>query len=833
VARCSKIRVFVPLATPWTSDRYENGHAAADAWEKLYLAVGRHYGLQFDEACKDVARLFYLPRHNGKGPLPEKAILDGRCLTLEELEAAAAAGFNENRHEHRHRTRASGPRWVNDIHGQIIDPTDWARGYAARFEIATALQAQAPGLVRKFKDGTATIQCAFEDEHTTPGGEGTIAVNASAIGKGKWSQRKKGFAVVCQHNGCKSCNRDRLDYLERMLELGWLTVEDLTSPEFLTEAARGEEDSWEAKLATEIEKLNERYFVASLGGSGVIAKLMRDEQLDRERLVFSKPNDFRLIHGNNYLQVGTSKKGEPVCESIANIWLKDPRRRTYTGGIALVPRGEVPEDVYNLWRGWGVDLKPGEWSTIAEFLGSVICSGNQAHFDWLIKWMAHCVQCPEKQAGVAIVLKGLKGIGKGSFAKVLQRFFASHHVHISNGRHLTGHFNSHLADCLFLFVDEAFWAGDKQAEGVLKAVISEPALQIEPKGVDAFMVPNRLKIVIASNNEWVVPATADERRFFMLDVSPHRKADKPYWAKVNAAIEGDEIGALLDYLLNLDISVFDHRNPPHTEALGQQKLRGADSVQKFWHDCLREGAIIGTSGDEWPVQVPTRYLHDAYVDHAKKHGERYTLTASEMVKHLDRLWTGCAVRNKQPSGKTTGTRQRVWVLDRLVKHRAAFLKAMAIDPDHYAWPAEVSDAAEDIGAQSTAEEGTGAEHDGVPFPPSVSAGLHRGNREHTHPRHEPTEKTGGAMRGGGGDAERHLAENSLTSCSPCSPCASSMDPRASARMNGCAPSVPPVSPSSVSINIPALVAAVRAMRDNPPLFASDGMPNDYIDDLLN
>jgi hypothetical protein len=60
-----------------------------------------------------------------------------------------------------------------------------------------------------------------------------------------------------------------------------------------------------------------------------------------------------------------------------------------------------------------------------------------------------------------------------------------------------------------------------------------------------------------------------------------------------------------------------------------------------------------------------------------------------------------------------------------------------------------------------------------------------------------------------------------------------MDPRASARMNGCAPSVPPVSPSSVSINIPALVAAVRAMRDNPPLFASDGMPNDYIDDLLN
>ena len=27
--------------------------------------------------------------------------------------------------------------------------------------------------------------------------------------------------------------------------------------------------------------------------------------------------------------------------------------------------------------------------------------------------------------------------------------------------------------------------------------------------------------------------------------------------------------------------------------------------------------------------------------------------------------------------------------------------------------------------------------------------------------------------------------------------------------------------------------AVFATRDNPPQFASDGMPNDYIDDLLN
>ena len=32
---------------------------------------------------------------------------------------------------------------------------------------------------------------------------------------------------------------------------------------------------------------------------------------------------------------------------------------------------------------------------------------------------------------------------------------------------------------------------------------------IEPKGVDPFPMPNRLKILMASNNDWVVPASAD------------------------------------------------------------------------------------------------------------------------------------------------------------------------------------------------------------------------------------------------------------------------------------------------------------------------------------
>ena len=201
---------------------------------------------------------------------------------------------------------------------------------------------------------------------------------------------------------------------------------------------------------------------------------------------------------------------------------------------------------------------------------------------------------------MAVVLRGLKGTGKGMVGQMLMRIFRNHSLHITNSKHLVGNFNAHLVDALFLFLDEAYWAGDKQGEGTLKALITERSLMIEPKGVDCFQMPNRLKILMASNTEWVVPASADERRYFVLDVSDCRKGDEAYFSKLAAAIEGDELAAFLDYLLSLDLAGFDHRNPPHTDGLNKQKLIGAESFVRYWYDCLASGFLLNTGEDNWP-----------------------------------------------------------------------------------------------------------------------------------------------------------------------------------------------------------------------------------------
>ena len=46
--------------------------------------------------------------------------------------------------------------------------------------------------------------------------------------------------------------------------------------------------------------------------------------------------------------------------------------------IALIPKGAVPPDTYNLWRGFGVEPKAGDWPLIRQHLLEVVCSGNES-----------------------------------------------------------------------------------------------------------------------------------------------------------------------------------------------------------------------------------------------------------------------------------------------------------------------------------------------------------------------------------------------------------------------------------------------------------------------
>jgi len=183
----------------------------------------------------------------------------------------------------------------------------------------------------------------------------------------------------------------------------------------------------------------------------------------------------------------------------------------------------------NLWRGFGVTAAPGDWSLLRKHILEVMAGGNQEYHAYIIRWMAWAVQNPDKPAGVTPVFKGGEGTGKETLARAMVKLFGLHGLQILSQQHFTGKFNAQLHQCCLLFADEAFYAGDKKSEGVLKGLITEPTFLVERKTIDPVRVLNRLHVIMASNKEWVVPAAQDARRFAVFEVAEERAGDTKWF----------------------------------------------------------------------------------------------------------------------------------------------------------------------------------------------------------------------------------------------------------------------------------------------------------------
>ena len=232
-APCPKFRIAVPLATPWRASDYPNQARANDTWKERIEALAAALNLWHDQACTDTSRLFYLPRRPPNGAVPETAVVSGKFCDIFQLPAAAQPGLLTPRQKTNGASHPLGSgrhEYTDPITGEVVDLTEWARNHGRAFLIAKAIQSRKPeNLTGLIVDNTKVhILCPNEGAHTNPGKDNaTFVVNAG-------HDVTKGFVVHCRHAHCTG--HDRLFFVEKMLAERWLSVDDLTAPEFLLDA---------------------------------------------------------------------------------------------------------------------------------------------------------------------------------------------------------------------------------------------------------------------------------------------------------------------------------------------------------------------------------------------------------------------------------------------------------------------------------------------------------------------------------------------------------------------------------------------------------------------
>lgn len=385
-----------------------------------------------------------------------------------------------------------------------------------------------------------------------------------------------------------------------------------------------------------IDYLNKRHAVIMHAGKCLILNEEIDPIFDRPMITFSNVADFHMRYSNKRIpNPNAGEKGQRKEIGIATDWLKSQDRREFDR-IVFSP-GKNVNGCYNLWRGFAIKPKQGDWSLFREHIFNIISNKKQYINDWILTWMARICQDPGgKRPKTALVLRGDQGVGKGIFLSNFGKIFGNHYLQINNQQHLTSRFNGHLQDVLFLFVDEGFWAGDRSSEGIIKGMVTENIVTIERKGKDAITLQNHMNIAMASNNEWVVPAGIMERRFMVLDVSKAQQQNQPYFKAILHQLRNGGYEAMLHDLLEYDTSKVNVSQIIKTSAGFDQQVESMAPIQKFWFEKLRSGRLQG--GDfEWGELIQTEVLYNQYLTFCDSIGQRHRKIDKVFGKEIKKL----------------------------------------------------------------------------------------------------------------------------------------------------------------------------------------------------
>jgi hypothetical protein len=315
---------------------------------------------------------------------------------------------------------------------------------------------------------------------------------------------------------------------------------------------------------------------------------------------------FRDAHADKFVQLWRfqpSKRGVGQIvlssESLVDMWMASPCRRSCTSVVfdpsvppSAANRANLTSgSTFNLWAGFRITCEKAIAAgkkisirkmsqlrlAIAPFLDHIRiiwCREDEELYSYVLCVLASMIQRPWFKLGVALVLLGEEGAGKGI---ILTEFIAKiiglyHYSHVTGLSGVCGSFNgSALATACVVFIDESA-TGSKLDIAKLKTLITEPTHILNNKYTPAVEVRSFTNFILASNSERAVEIDPKGRRFCVLQpdnryCGTQREGRAEYFKKLLAV----PVELVAMFLYQVDLTGFDPRQVPATDMQRTQK----------------------------------------------------------------------------------------------------------------------------------------------------------------------------------------------------------------------------------------------------------------------
>lgn len=224
-------------------------------------------------------------------------------------------------------------------------------------------------------------------------------------------------------------------------------------------------------------------------------------------------------------------------EILNAVWNGKTPVRKFERSVYEPGKGRYLDKNLNLWTPSGIEPAEGDVTPFVEHMALLL--PDQRERELFLDYLHFIVCKPAEKLMFAALLQGAQGVGKSMIGNLVVDCIGRRNVSTPTSEIIKRDFTGWQEGCSLILVEELMTEGRMEVANKLKRVITEPTLQIERKGLDAYDIPNRLNLLCFTNHKDAVRLETGDRRWFVL-FSPMKPQTQAYYDRLFAWLKREQ-----------------------------------------------------------------------------------------------------------------------------------------------------------------------------------------------------------------------------------------------------------------------------------------------------
>jgi hypothetical protein len=318
-----------------------------------------------------------------------------------------------------------------------------------------------------------------------------------------------------------------------------------------------------------------------------------------------------------------------------------PSKFDYRPDIKLKWNVEGPDKVWNTYvpPKWEhdnfyskgeIDIPKGSYPALYKKFLNHITDGIDESHTYLLDWLSNGIR--GKNITYLTIL-GSQGIGKGVLATIIKHLFGKENFSQTTSKIVNGQFNNQLKNKRLVYINELTVKKGGEGSERLKG-LSDDAIEIESKGVDAEAYRNFANIYISSNDIKGLHLSNADRRFSLIDTTTYRLEDRLTQEDIDKLLENDaKVLEFARFLYHREIK--NDMIKPFISAKTAEVLEGSLEPWMSWFIYTYIKEMASVDGD---VTINIKDVGKDYTEYCKKMHTFDTLGGVNKFQDLARAY---------------------------------------------------------------------------------------------------------------------------------------------------------------------------------------------------